>query len=149
WIQIVIAERGRANRSRAADLATGVAESHRFGVTTIGDITTGTESVPGDITYFHEVIGFSRARAESAAQALRQRLLKLSTNPTTRQGISPHAPYTVSPHLLQRLVDIARTHFYPMAMHLAESREELQLLRDGSGPFHNLLKERSMWDAEA
>jgi cytosine/adenosine deaminase-related metal-dependent hydrolase len=34
-------------------------------------------------------------------------------------------------------------------MHLAESREELELLRDGAGPFQELLDERSMWDSGA
>jgi cytosine/adenosine deaminase-related metal-dependent hydrolase len=34
-------------------------------------------------------------------------------------------------------------------MHVAESTEELQLLRDGTGPFQELLNERSMWDVEA
>ncbi len=37
----------------------------------------------------------------------------------------------------------------PVAMHLAESREELDLLRDGTGPFQDLLDERSMWDPQA
>ena len=32
---------------------------------------------------------------------------------------------------------------------VAESQEELQLLRDGDGPLRDLLEERSMWDATA
>src|SRR5262249_30721246 len=43
----------------------------------------------------------------------------------------------------------ARERDLPMAMHVAESRAELQLLRDGTGPFQELLEERSMWDPEA
>jgi cytosine/adenosine deaminase-related metal-dependent hydrolase len=66
-----------------------------------------------------------------------------------KNGISPHAPYTVSPALLKDLVSLAREHNVPMAMHLAESREELELLRDGTGSFQKLLEERSMWDADA
>jgi cytosine/adenosine deaminase-related metal-dependent hydrolase len=50
---------------------------------------------------------------------------------------------------LQKLVAMARENRLPMAMHLAESREELQLLRDGTGPFKMLLEERSMWDEGA
>ena len=65
------------------------------------------------------------------------------------QGISPHAPYTVSPLLLRPLVTLAHRRNMPVAMHLAESREELQFLREGVGPFKDLLEERSMWDPEA
>src|SRR5215213_11180339 len=61
WIRLVIAERTRGIQSATASLARGLNESHRSGVTTIGDISTSTETIPGDITHFHEVIGFSRA----------------------------------------------------------------------------------------
>jgi cytosine/adenosine deaminase-related metal-dependent hydrolase len=149
WIRLIIAERTGRKPSPHSSLDAGVQESHRFGVTTIADISTGIEIPSGDVIQFHEVIGFSRARAESAAQALRQRLLNPKTYPTLPQGISPHAPYTVSPELLRTLIRDANVYDFPMAMHLAESREELQLLRDGSGPFKDLLDERSMWDAGA
>jgi cytosine/adenosine deaminase-related metal-dependent hydrolase len=63
--------------------------------------------------------------------------------------VSPHAPYTVSPELLGKLVELARARSMPVAMHLAESAEELELLADGAGPFRDLLDARSMWDPAA
>jgi cytosine/adenosine deaminase-related metal-dependent hydrolase len=148
WIRLVIAERAGRKESSTNSLARGIEESHRHGATTIGDISTSAKLPRGDIVHFHEVIGFSRARADSVAQALSARLGDATVS-LTGQGISPHAPYTVSPALLQKLVSIAQRNFLPMAMHLAESPEELQLLRDGNGPFQSLLDERSMWDAGA
>ena len=38
---------------------------------------------------------------------------------------------------------------YPLAHHLAESRNEIELLRDGTGRFVPLLEELSAWDPEA
>ncbi|QDT69126.1 Aminodeoxyfutalosine deaminase [Planctomycetes bacterium MalM25] len=63
-----------------------------------------------------------------------------------RLGVSPHAPYTASPQLIRELVTVASTRGLPVAMHLAESPEELQLLSEGRGPFQEILEERGMWD---
>ena len=72
-----------------------------------------------------------------------------ATSTSCSRGISPHAPYTVHPGLLKRLVALAVEKKLPVAMHLAESREELELLATGTGPFRDLLVDRSMWDTEA
>ena len=64
-------------------------------------------------------------------------------------GLSPHAPYTVHPALLDGAVALSSEHRAPLAMHLAESREEIEFLRDGSGPFRDLLESRGVWDPAA
>ena len=155
WIRLVIAERGGRMAEPSRAIAQGVAECLRHGTTTLGEIAgEGADAYstvgPVDATLFAEVIGFSRARAASAYEATTTRLDELrGASPTARVGISPHAPYTVSPDLLRRLIVLASERQLPVAMHLAESAEELQLLRDGTGPFQELLDERSMWDATA
>lgn len=63
-----------------------------------------------------------------------------------RLGVSPHSPYTASPQLIRELVSVAANRQMPVAMHLAESPEELQLLTEGRGPFQKILEERGMWD---
>lgn len=61
-------------------------------------------------------------------------------------GFSPHAPYTVRPELLEAAVALAKKYRLPMAMHLAESPEEIQLLQSGQGPLHSLLEELGQWE---
>jgi cytosine/adenosine deaminase-related metal-dependent hydrolase len=151
WIRLVIGERKRGRRDPAGAIAAGIAESLAGGVITIGEISTA----PADayavaapmptLVAFQESIGFSGQRVDSAFADVEQRF-KLSPRPA---GFSPHAPYTVHPRLLERIVALAVVQRAPVAMHLAESREELQLLAEGAGDFANLLDERSMWDPAA
>jgi cytosine/adenosine deaminase-related metal-dependent hydrolase len=151
WIRLVIGERKRGDRDAEAAIKAGLAESLAAGVTTIGDIATGIfegimEGTLGATTVtFQEAIGFSAGRVESVFADVERRL---EATPSPK-GVSPHAPYTVHPLLLERLVELAKSRNTPIAMHLAESREELQLLESRDGPFHELLEERSMWDADA
>jgi cytosine/adenosine deaminase-related metal-dependent hydrolase len=160
WIRLVIAERGRRNDAPAPAIEDGMRESLCRGVSCIGDITSAAAATQYDdrfdLTLFAEAIGFSPARAESAYAAVLVQLLEEDQARRDRRaaagvrlGISPHAPYTVSPELLRRLVGLARARNLPVAMHVAESAEELALLAGGTGPFRELLEERSMWDAAA
>lgn len=49
-------------------------------------------------------------------------------------GVSPHAPYTVSPSLFQKVHAYASTEGFPVCIHAAESEVEMQLLERGLGP---------------
>jgi cytosine/adenosine deaminase-related metal-dependent hydrolase len=153
WIRLVIAERGRRDSRAAPSIAAGLVESGCHGVSTLGDIAVGgvDEYVDTmvDLMLFGEVIGFSRTRAASALLALHERLDAFAAKTDLQVGISPHSPYTVSPDLLSELIALAGERGLPVAMHLAESAEELELLDRGTGPFQELLEERSMWDAAA
>jgi cytosine/adenosine deaminase-related metal-dependent hydrolase len=62
-----------------------------------------------------------------------------------RRGLSPHAPYTVHPDLLRQVCRLSAEQQIPLAMHLAESAAELELLRSHSGPLVERLKELSAW----
>ena len=62
-----------------------------------------------------------------------------------RPGISPHAPYTVSPDLVQKVCELSAKERFPVAMHLAESLAELELLASHSGPLVELLQSMKAW----
>jgi cytosine/adenosine deaminase-related metal-dependent hydrolase len=151
WIRLVIAERKPRGRDSAAAIASGLAESLAGGVTTLGEISTApaeayvTAGARPTSVAFQEVIGFSAARVDSVLGDAERRL-NATASPA---GLSPHAPYSVHPRLVERLVELARRRNLSVAMHLAESLEELQLLAAGDGEFRELLEERSMWDPAA
>jgi aminodeoxyfutalosine deaminase len=54
-------------------------------------------------------------------------------------GISPHAPYSTSPRLIQWAIERSRVEKRLLAMHLGETPEEMEWLANRSGPFADLL----------
>ena len=60
-------------------------------------------------------------------------------------GLSLHAPYSVLPELIDLAASTCAALDWPVAMHLAESREELEWLRSGTGPFFEFLSTLPGW----
>ena len=134
--------------ARAAER--GVRDAWVAGVTCVAD--TGSTGAPlealarlgGRGIYYQEVFGPDPAQCTASMEELRRaldRLSPLATSPLSL-GVSPHAPYTVSEPLYRAVADLARRERCPLAMHLAESRAETELVRDGSGPFADALRAR-------
>ena len=88
---------------------------------------------------FHELLGFTvadpgGARADARARIAAAAAAARGGHGDIRFSVAPHAPYSVSPALFDAIRRDASAHGVPTTVHLAESREEVQLLADGYRP---------------
>ena len=151
WISAVIQWRRSTVDGSMEGALQGLTESHRAGVTTIGEITTTQQVDPRDladgcrIVSFREIIGLQRERIPELLGQVEQHLAT-DTGETIIHGLSPHAPYTVHPELFASLIELAVNRNAVVAMHLAETKDELALLHDGKGRFAQFLKNIGLWN---
>ncbi len=161
WLRGVIAyRRTRSEEQTLADIDVGLAECLRFGTTLIGDIAAGGASWQAvsratiRAVLFWEVIGLSAERYQAVLNEYGTRTGQswFDDPPPDawlgsqfcRWATSPHAPYSVN-H------DSARGQMYMghVAMHLAESPAEMELLATRTGPFVSFLQELGVWNPDA
>jgi 5-methylthioadenosine/S-adenosylhomocysteine deaminase len=121
----------------------GLADCYAAGVTTVADtgdtgsvIRAMAETGASGIAY-QEVFGPHPAQAAKSLAGLRERLDASGRFAVgrVRLGVSPHAPYTVSGPLYSAVSEWAAREGLPVAVHLAESPAETELLERGSGRF--------------
>ena len=145
WIRLVIGHRRRSGMPRHEAVAMGLRESLALGVTTLGEIAQPDASIaayddwPGDVTIFMELLAPTVERVSGAVE-LARRHLALIEKSGRFFGLSPHAPYSVQPALLRQAVALSAEHRAALSFHLAESREEIEWLRTGGGPFRAMLE---------
>ena len=140
WVQDVMRIRSESAVADHARLAVAAIRSLLAdGVTAVGEVdSTGLspqvlrEFPVGGVCY-QELTGFHLGGAASS-DLVRRRETPGSRH--CRSGLSPHAPYSVS----RALFRAARARRVPLAVHVAETLEEVQFLRRGSGPFRELLE---------
>lgn len=84
-----------------------------------------------------------RVRSEMARL---ERLLDQSCDSVV--ALAPHAPFSVSPQLYDACARVAKDMGLSLSLHQAESREELEFVRSGTGPIQDLLSSLG-WDLAA
>lgn len=144
WVRSVIEQRAaRARRQLARDVRAGLERCLATGTTTIADVdsTDCAELVVeplGPRVWLHReaLDAHDARRTEPALARLRRRL---PTRARRHEALAPHAPFTTSARLLEELGALARRRRLPVMVHWAETRAELDWLRDGSGPLRALL----------
>lgn len=142
WIRAVIRYRAEHPSVVSSAIRQGLEESLAGGVTLLGDIATSgwssadyaaVDPAPRTVV-FQEVLGLGDERI-----AQQHRLIETAGN------VSPHAPYSTHPELFAAALRHADAQRALVAVHLAETEAEVELLEQGTGEFRQLLQSLGVW----
>lgn len=153
WAGQVRARRATTPEAVTAAVREGVRRSVEGGTGFIGDIAggfgiaalealrgaaaeTGLQGV-GYVEVFG--IGTSSARGVEFLRGLPAQVA--DERGGIRLGVSPHAPYSCDDAVYAAAAELG----LPVATHLAETLDEVRFVRDGSGPFADLLRSVGAW----
>ena len=151
WVRGMLARRaGRAPDVAAMERA--VAEAHRCGTALIGDVGNTPAAVAPlraagmPAVVFRELLGFDERDPAGRVERTCAELDR-DGGEHLRLRLAAHAPYSVSPALFAAVRAAAeQRRLWPLAVHVADSREERELLRSGTGAWRTLLQELGRWD---
>jgi cytosine/adenosine deaminase-related metal-dependent hydrolase len=142
WIRAINAAKAKlAPGDYLKSVAAGFAEAQKFGTTSIVNYEAFPELVgrmPAPIRtwWLAELIDVRNPHLPEQIVDLAM----LSISPMENQGLAPHAPFTASLDLYRLCQETGRRHDLPLSTHLAESREEMLMFRDATGPLYDFME---------
>ena len=141
WIRAINSEKSKLGpEDYVASITEGFAEAERFGTTTIVNLTAFPELIRElpEISirtwWFAELID---VRSPNRTNQIVDSVLE-ALQFAQDYGLAPHALFTASKNLYQRCEEAGANVL--LTTHLAESREEMEMFRDGSGPLYEFMK---------
>ena len=168
WIKAIVEQRSKTNqtlKSKRLAIQRGLKESFSSGVWAVGDIATGPVLATDYVnptssdhlthslhrTVFLEQLGRKKDQLEHQKKIANDFCSNLnqSADPLLQPAFSPHAPYSTDPKLVRQLCELANQHHTPVAMHLAETQTERELLESQTGPFVDLLQSFGVWNPDS
>lgn len=154
WIRMMMAIRRRGPAGGdgliASTMHEAIASMSATGTVLVGDVSNTLASLgpladgPMAATLFHEILGFRPADPVAMVRDAHARL-QSTAGIGFKASVVAHAPYSTSPALFR---EIAARHDgpAPLAVHLAESNEEIEFLQTGRGPIRDMLETLEVWD---
>lgn len=142
WLpRLVRGMRSWDNDDFAASAALGARRCLESGVTTVADIVYGPESAAAAAdaglagVFYWEVLGIEASRLYQELERMEYPLLDAECcSDRILCGLSPHSAYTSGPELLVAIQKASVRLGVPVAIHVAESAAEVELMVAGSGP---------------
>jgi cytosine/adenosine deaminase-related metal-dependent hydrolase len=158
WVRPLLAARGQPSDPAEIEAAAlrAIEEARASGTAVFGDVSNTLSTVPilrGGLVaahVFHELLGFNVADASARVVEARARIAALGPGrrDDVHVSLAPHAPYSVAPALFDAIRRDVTSRADRTTVHLAESREEVELLADGHGPWRELLELLRVWSDE-
>ncbi len=144
WASALMALRRASAVDPAPAIDAAIAGARAAGTSLVADVANTLDTYAPIVrsalraVVFRELIGFRAADPETIVAAAGKDVAGLPPSPRVRVALVPHAPYSVSGPLIEALARRAANG--PTSIHLAESPEEGQFLRDGSGAWREVLE---------
>jgi cytosine/adenosine deaminase-related metal-dependent hydrolase len=150
WASRLLALRRDQEIEPSTPIVEAIREVRAAGTALVGDVTNTL--APYDLladselgaAIFKELLGFNVASPEQIVAAARSELARLMPLELLRPSIVPHAPYSVSPALFRAIARAAGDR--PLSVHVGESLDEMEFLRDGTGAWRELLGRLGAWN---
>src|SRR5215470_9533336 len=143
WIRAINRQKSKLSpENYISSIKDGFDEAKRFGTTAIANLTAFPELIsevqpPIRTWWFSELID---VRAPQRANELVESAIESLDMSGAPWGLAPHTLFTASKDLFRRCEKIAQREHILLTMHLAESREEMEMFRDGSGLLYEFIK---------
>ena len=157
WVRQVLAARSSRD-ARDAEIHLGIdraiEESIACGTAVVGDISNtlaaGSPLARSQLAgvLFYELIGFG-ADPQVVIDQARRALATVPRSDRLHLSFAAHAPYSVSPALFTTIRRAAGQQYSRVrSVHLAESPEEVEFIRTGTGPWRSVLHELGAWNPD-
>lgn len=150
WASRLMALRRTVSSEPPEPIVDAIAEARASGTCLVGDVTntfaTFEPLLDSDLSavLFRELLGFSAPDPEGLVKQVSEQIADLTPVEWLRPCLVPHAPYSVSPALLQAIARASRGR--PFSIHLGESAQEVEFLQEGTGEWRVLLEALNVWN---
>jgi cytosine/adenosine deaminase-related metal-dependent hydrolase len=148
WLKLITTTKAQWTTAEyRASWLSGAQMLVRTGTTTVADIEAVPQLLPEvwdatplRVISFLEMIGITKRRLpDTVLQETLDRISMLSHSRSSI-GLSPHAPYSTVPRLLERSAEVANRKGWLISTHVAESEAEFNMFAHGQGDMFDWLQ---------
>jgi cytosine/adenosine deaminase-related metal-dependent hydrolase len=153
WVQRLLSSRSEVSAGERDTSVRQLLRSIRdSGTAAIGEVTNDLAALDAirdsglHCRVIYELIGFRRDRAGELIGVAETTAHAGSWDDTISYAVGAHAPYSVSPELMQQIVSLNERLGACTYQHLAEDPDERLLYESATGPWSDLLEHLGAWE---